>query len=147
MGREAMSIWLRMLKRDIITEGGNNAGALSKVQADIDGGIYTVLTDLHICHNLSKGTLCMYLLHRVITTGVTQLSDLVASCDSLLSGIENRESAIDHCRQMMQFMLAADRLVGDFFSPELLQELDPSLQGGRKAQRQQERGPAKAGRH
>ena len=37
--------------------------------------------------------------------------------------------------QMMQFMLAADRLVGDFFSPELLQELDPSLRGGRQEDR------------
>ena len=81
-----------MLKRDITTEGGNNAGALSKVQADINGGDYTVLRDRHICHDLSQGTLCMYLLHRVITTGVTQLSYLVASCDTLLSGVENRDS-------------------------------------------------------
>ena len=45
--------------RDITIEGGNNAGALSKVQADINGGDYTVLRDRHICHDLSQGTLCM----------------------------------------------------------------------------------------
>ena len=81
---------MRMLKRDITTEDGNNAGALSRVQADIDGGDYIVLRDRHICHDLSHGTLCMYLLHRIITTGVNQLSYLVASCDTLLSGLENR---------------------------------------------------------
>ena len=35
-------------------------------------------------------------------------------------------------------MLAADRLVGDFFSPELLQELDPSLLGGRQGDRRRD---------
>ena len=53
MGREAMAIWLRMLKRDITTEGGNNAGALNKVQADIDGGTYTVMRDHLISHDIS----------------------------------------------------------------------------------------------
>ena len=101
------------------------------MQADIDGGDFIVLPYRHMYHDLSQGKLFMYLLNRVITTGVAQLSDLVASCDTLLSGVENRESAIDHCRQMMQFMLAEDRLAGDFFSLELLQELEPSLQGGR----------------
>ena len=133
-----MSIWLRMLKRDITTGCGNNAGALSRVQAEIDGGNYTVLPDRHICHDLSQGTLCMYLLHRIITTGVTQLSYLVTSCDTLLSGAENRENALYHCRQMMQLMLAADRLVGDFFSPELLQELNPRLQKGRQGDRRRD---------
>ena len=92
-----MAIWLRMLKRDITTEGGNNAGALTKVQADIDDGIYTVMRDHLICHDLSQGTLCMYLLHRLITTGVFQLSDLEAGCETLLSGAENRESTLDQC--------------------------------------------------
>ena len=32
-------------------------------------------------------------------------------------------------------MLAADRLAGDFFSPELLQQLDPSLVEGREGAR------------
>ena len=90
-----------MLKRDITTEGGNNAGALTKVQADIDGGTYTVMRDHLISHDLSQGTLCMYLLHRLITTGVFQLSDLDAGCDHLLSGAENRESALDHCCKLM----------------------------------------------
>ena len=129
---------MRMLKRYITTEGGNNAGALSRVHADIDGGDYTVLRDRHICHDLSQGTLCMYILNRVITTGVTQLSDREASCDTLLSGVENRESAIDLCRQMMQFMLAAERLAGDFFSPELVQELDHSLKEGRQGERRRD---------
>ena len=127
-----------MLKRDITTEGGNNAGALAKVQADIDGGIYIVMRDHHICHDISQGTLCMYLLHRLITTGVVQLSDLDAGCETLLSGAENRESALVHCCQQMQFMLAADRLVGEFFSPELLQELDPSLRGGIQGDRRRD---------
>ena len=35
-------------------------------------------------------------------------------------------------------MLAADRLVGDFFSPELLQELDLSLRGGRQGDRRRD---------
>ena len=83
---------MRMLKRDITIEDGNNAGGLSRVQADIDGGDFTVLRDRHICHDLSKGTLCMYLLHRIITTGVTQLSYLVTICDTLLSGADNRRA-------------------------------------------------------
>ena len=58
-----------MLKRDITIEGGNNEEALARVQADINGGDFIVLPDRHICHDLSQGTLCMYLLHRVITTG------------------------------------------------------------------------------
>ena len=131
MGREAMAIWLRMLKRDITTGGGNNAVALARVQADIDGGVYTVLRDHLISRDLSQGTLCMYLLHRLITTGVFLLSDLDAGCDQLLSGAENRENALVHCCKMMQFMLAADRLAGDFFSQGMLQLLDPSLMGGR----------------
>ena len=101
MGREAMAIWVRMLKRDITTEGGNNAGALTKVQADIDGGTYTVMRDHFISDDISQGTLCMYLLHRLITTGVFQLSDLEAGCETLLSGAENRESALVTCCQLM----------------------------------------------
>ena len=71
------------------------------MQADIDGGFYTVMRDHHICHDLSLGTLCMYLLHRLITTGVFQLSDLEAGCETLLSGAENRENALVHCYKLM----------------------------------------------
>ena len=43
----------------------------------------------------------MYLLHRLITTGVFQLSDLEVGCETLLSGAENRENALVHCCKLM----------------------------------------------
>ena len=70
MGRGDLDIWLRMLKKDITIEGGNNAEALARVQADIDGGDLIVVPNRNICYDLSQRTLCMYLLHRVITTGL-----------------------------------------------------------------------------
>jgi hypothetical protein len=37
----------------------------------------------------------------------------------LENGIEDSCHAADHCRSMMQFLFAADMIIGEFFSPEM----------------------------
>ena len=54
----------------------------------------------------------MYILHRLLATSDTQVSTLVRSCSQLLHEEVEGCPAADHCRLMMQFALAADRLTG-----------------------------------
>jgi hypothetical protein len=90
-----------------------------RVQEDLDNSAYTISQAMHFhASEVSPGILCMYFLHRLLTTANTQRGGLVASGTHLMNGIQDGCTAADHCRQMMQFSLAADRLLGEFFSPE-----------------------------
>ncbi len=60
----------------------------------------------------TPGTLGMYILHRLLATSDTQVGTLVRSCSQLLHEEVEGRPAADHCRLMMQFALAADRLTG-----------------------------------
>ena len=60
----------------------------------------------------TPGTLCMYILHRLIATSDNKVGTLVRSCPQLMHEEVEGRPAADHCRLMMQFALAADRLTG-----------------------------------
>ena len=90
-----------------------------RVQEDLDNSAYTISQAMHFqASEVSPGILCMYFLHRLLTTANTQRGGLVASGTYLMDSIQDGCTAADHCRQMMQFSLAADRFLGEFFSRE-----------------------------
>jgi hypothetical protein len=66
----------------------------------------------------------MFILHGMITRANTQMGNLRARCEYLQGGIADGCPAADHCRNMLQYSLAANRIFGDFFSESMMRELN-----------------------
>ena len=60
----------------------------------------------------------------MIARANTHVGNLKARCEYLQGGIADGCPAADHCRNMLQFSLAANRILGDFFSESMMSELN-----------------------
>ena len=117
MGRATLKVWLRMLQRDIRDQTPD--ARLAREEAESDAVRDDWVTSTHkslVAAAMTPGTLCMHLLHIMLTTGRYDSDYLREKRNLLQQEIEGGESAANHSRQMMQFSLAADRLVGESFS-------------------------------
>ena len=73
--------------------------------------------------SMTPGTLCMYMLRVIITKGMYHDDTLEAKYHILQQQIPRKVPAAVYSRQLMQFKLAANTLVGDSFSKETEAEL------------------------
>ena len=67
---------------------------------------------------MTIGTLCMCMLREIITKGMYHDDTLEAKYHILQQQIPEKVPGAVHSRQLMQFELAANALVGDSFSKE-----------------------------
>ena len=72
---------------------------------------------------MTPGTLCMYMLREIITKGMYHDDTLEAKYQILQQQIPGKVLAAVHSRQLMQFDLAANTLVGDSISKKTEAEL------------------------
>ena len=81
---------------------------------------------------VTPGVLCMFFIRMLISTANSQISTLTANYNLLQTGEVEGVAAADHTRGVMQFALAADRILGGFFDPEGLEgrgsDLRPNTQ-------------------
>ena len=73
--------------------------------------------------SMTPGTLCMYMVREIITKGMYHDDTLEAKYNILQAQIPGKVPAAVHSRQLMQFELAANALVGESFSKETEAEL------------------------
>ena len=90
---------------------------------------------------MTPGTLCMYMVREIITKGMYHDDTLEAKYHILQQQIPGKVPAAVHSRQLMQFELAANTLVGDSFSKETEAELATGQQAPpREAKKKGEKG-------
>ena len=70
---------------------------------------------------VTPGVLCMFFIRMLVSTANSQISTLTANYTLLQTGEVEGVAAADHTRGVMQFALAADRILGGFFDPEGLE--------------------------
>jgi hypothetical protein len=76
---------------------------------------------------VTPGVLCMFFIRMLVSTANSQISTLRANHTLLQTGEVGGVAAADHTHGVMQFSLAADRMLGSFFDPEGLEERGSDL--------------------
>ena len=84
---------------------------------------FQVIKPFHFtASEVTPGVLCMFFIRMLLSTAISQTSTLRANHALLQTGEVLGVAAADHTRGVMQFSLAADRILGSFFDPEGLEE-------------------------
>ena len=123
IGRGALDIWLRMVMRDITVKGDGSQREIENLQRSISLRDFQTIKATHIAASeVTPGVLCMFFIRMLVSTANSQISTLRANHTLLQTGEVGGVAAADHTRSVIQFSLAADRMLGSFFDPEGLEE-------------------------
>ena len=123
IGRGALDIWLRMVMRDITVKGDGSQREIENLQRSISLRDFQIIKATHFAASeVTPGVLCMFFIRMLVSTANSQISTLRANHMLLQTGEVGGVAAADHTRGVMQFSLAADRMLGSFFDPEGLEE-------------------------
>ena len=123
VGRGALDIWLRMVMRDITVKGDVSQREIENLQRSISMRDFQIIKVTHFnASEVTPGVLCMFFIRMLVSTANSQISTLRANHTLLQTGEVGGVAAADHTRGVMQFSLAADRMLGSFFDPEGLEE-------------------------
>jgi hypothetical protein len=134
IGRGALDIWLRMVMRDITVKGDGSQREIENLQRSISLRDFQTIKATHFAASeVTPGVLCMFFIRMLVSTANSQISTLRANHSLLQTGEVGGVAAADHTRGVMQFSLAADRMLGSFFDPEGLEGRGSNL--GSKSQR------------
>ena len=76
--------------------------------------------------------MCMYLIYLQLYTGSGQLGQLRNASRYLQGAVENELAPADHCLGMMQFVFAADTILGEILQ-ERLRRTDAHLRPSQQA--------------
>ena len=123
IGRGALDIWLRMVLRDATVKGDGSQREIENLQRGIAMRDFQIIKPTHFAaREVTPGVLCMFFIRMLVSTANSQISTLRANHMLLQTGEVGGVAAADHTRGVMQFSLAADRILGRFFDPEGLEE-------------------------
>jgi hypothetical protein len=62
--------------------------------------------------------MCIFFLYKLFFTAISQIGHLRANSDHLDNGVVDGLSADDHCRGLVQFIFAADRIPASSSAPK-----------------------------
>ena len=97
-------------------------------QLDITNGYFTKGQPDHFnASEVTPSVLCTFFYHSLLSTANSQIGPLRVIMRHLESDIEDGCSAADHCRALMLFSFSADSIIGEFFAPDRLRDLESDL--------------------
>lgn len=121
VGRGALNIWLRMVMREITRQEDGSQEERKNLQLDVAIDEFTTPQPVRFnAREVTHGVLCIFLLYKLLSTANSQVGDLRVNSSHLMIGQVDGVFAADHCRGLMQFSFAANRILGDLLSPERL---------------------------
>ena len=121
VGRGALEIWLRMVMRDITRQEDGSQEERKNLQSEIANDEFTTPQPVRFnSREVTHGILCIFLLYKLLSTANSQIGDLRVNSSHHEIGEVDGVSAADHCRGLMQFSFAANRILGDLLSLERL---------------------------
>ena len=133
VGRGALDIWLRLLLMDAPTDQIGGRSAIEEIYSELRFERFSVnLPTSFDARVVSPGQMCMYFLYLQMYTGSGQLGQLRNGYRYLCEAIENGLAPADHCLGMMQFVFAADTILGEIL-PERLRGTDAHIRPSQRA--------------
>ena len=110
-----------MVMREITRQEDGSQEERKNLQLDVANDEFTTPQPVRFnAREVTHGVLCIFLLYKLLSTANSQVGDLRVNSSHHEIGEVDGVSAADHCRGLMQFSFAANRILGDLLSLERL---------------------------